>query len=110
MVKSKKIVAKAKRADVLSPALKRKIEGYISMWRRQYQGTWPLYPVVLSEGLSEPAFGERLRDTVVYRLASWWSHLAPIAYSLVPLVVWKRYRSAIDAWRYSRLPKNHQGS
>ena len=108
MVKSKKIVAKTKRPDVLSPELKRKIEGYIFMWRRRYQSTWPLYPATLPEGLSEPGLLERTRDTVVYRLTSTWSHLAPIAYSFVPLVVWKRYRSAVDAWRYSRLPKNHR--
>ncbi len=106
MVKSKKIVASAKRPDVLSEPLKRKIEGYIQMWRRQYQGTWPLQPERLPEGTTEPTAAERIRDRAVFRMVSQWSHVTPIVFSFVPLAVWKKYRKFIEAWRYSRLPKN----
>jgi hypothetical protein len=103
MVKSEKIVSSTECPDTLPPKLRSKIERYIHMWARQYNGTWPLYPQALPENTPDPSRWERWRDRIAYLALSRWHHFIPVVFSFVPLPVWKQYRRFIEARRFSRL-------
>jgi hypothetical protein len=105
LIKSEKIVSSKKSPDVLSPAVKSKIERYIRMWRDGHDGTWPLYPQSLGATTRHPSQWERVRDRIAYRMLSVWHHTIPVVFSFTPLPVWRKYRKLIEAWRYSRLPQ-----
>jgi Sulfotransferase family len=90
-VKGEKIESAKKSLTDLPPALKSKVDRYLSMWRKQYCGAWPLYPRVV-EGAADPSPWERFRDRLQYRCLQLWYHTTPIIFSFVPLRVWKGYR------------------
>ncbi len=91
MVKAEKIIQAEKSSSDLPPALKGKIDRYVSMWRKQFDGKWPLYPSDLGS-TSSPSLGERLWDRMRYQGLQLWYHSTPVTYSFVPLRLWKVYR------------------
>jgi hypothetical protein len=91
MVKSTRIVADRQRPEVLSPELKGKIERYIVLWRKQYDGSWPVNAAV-SDGTKAPSWLERTRDRVRLSQLRAFDAIVPILYSLVPIAAWQRYR------------------
>jgi hypothetical protein len=91
LVKSARIVADRQRPEVLSPALKRKIERYIVFWRKQNDGTWPVNAAV-SDGTKSASWSERTRDRLRHRLLRTFDLTVPVLYSMVPIAVWQRYR------------------
>jgi hypothetical protein len=93
MVKSAAIVANRERPEVLSPALKNKVERYVVFWRKQYDGKWPVNAAV-SDGTKAAAWLERTCDQVRHSLLRTSDLIVPILYSLVPIPVWQKYRNA----------------
>jgi hypothetical protein len=91
MVKSKAIVANRERPEVLSPALKSKVERYVAFWRQQSGGTWPVN-AALAEGAIPASWLERTRDLVRHSLLRAIDLTIPVLYSLVPLSIWQKYR------------------
>ena len=102
LVKSEKIVASRNDSQGLPTAVKDKAERYIHMWQKQSGGVWPLYPDLPENSCGDPSLWERLRDRVTYRALSFWHHAAPVVFSFIPLIVWKRYREFNYARRYAR--------
>jgi hypothetical protein len=92
LVKSKEIHGFRRNPESLSPVLKAKIERYISLWRKQENGSWPMYPVSLEAIQDTPSIPERAWDWIRYRVLSLWYFIIPLAYSFVPLPVWESYR------------------
>jgi Sulfotransferase family len=91
LVKSKEILGARARSSGPSPALKAKVERYTSMWREQEGGSWPVYPKA-PESTTSPSVWERARDRLAYRTLWLWYYMIPVAYSAVPLAIWKNYR------------------
>jgi hypothetical protein len=91
LVKTEKIIPPEKNSTDLPPALKSKIDRYLSMWSKQYGGTWPVYPRSL-EGTTTPSLVEQLWDRTRYQGLQIWYHSTPIMFSFVPLRLWKVYR------------------
>jgi hypothetical protein len=90
-VNSAAIMAKRERPEVLSPALKNKVERYLAFWRKQYGGTWPLNAVV-SEATQPPSWTERATDRLCLSLLRARDALIPTLYSFVPTAAWQKYR------------------
>ena len=90
-VKAKSIISSEKDLSDIPPALKDKIDRYLVLWRKQYSGSWPLYPE-MPEGTTKPSLRERLWDRLRYICLQFWYHTTPIIFSFVPLRVWKGYR------------------
>lgn len=90
-VKGKKIESSKKSLRDLPPELKSKADRYLFMWRKRYNGAWPLYPRVV-EGAADPSLWERLRDRVQYLGLQLWYHTTPVIFSFVPESLWKAYR------------------
>jgi hypothetical protein len=92
LVKSKEIHGFRRNPENLSPAIKAKIARYISLWRKQENGSWPVYPISLEASGEMPLLPERVWDGIRYRVLSWWYFIIPVAYSFVPLQAWESYR------------------
>ncbi len=91
MVKSSSIVAKRERPEVLSPALKSKVERYVVFWRKQSGGQWPANAAV-RDGTAPASWMERTVDHIRHRLFRIKDLIVPFAYSAVPVPLWQRYR------------------
>jgi len=91
LVRGKEIQVVRKKSGSPSPKLKAKIERYISMWREQEGGNWPVYPKSLVAA-SKPSLSERISDWTAYQLLQIWYYIIPVAYSFIPLNLWMKYR------------------
>ncbi|MGA8492971.1 MAG: sulfotransferase [Terriglobales bacterium] len=91
LVKTEKIIASETSASDLPPALKEKIDRYLYLWHEQNGGSWPVYPRVM-EATTRPSLGEQVLDRARYKCLQLWYHGAPVAFSFVPLRLWKAYR------------------
>jgi len=107
LVKSKEIHGFRRDPEKLSPVLKAKIARYISLWRRQENGSWPVYPVALEGSGETPSIPERVWDGIRYRVLSLWYFIIPVTYSFVPLPVWESYRKVTNrsfSWQRKKTP------
>jgi hypothetical protein len=84
-------VANRERPEVLSPDLKNKVERYVAFWREQYHGEWPVNAAV-SEGTRPVTWLERTGDRVRHASLRALDLMIPVLYSLVPVVLWQKYR------------------
>jgi Sulfotransferase domain len=100
MVKSSSIVAKRERPEVLSPALKSKVERYVVFWRTQSGGQWPVKAAV-TEGTPPASLMERTVDRLRHRLFRTKDLIVPFAYAAIPVPLWRRYRQMKS--RYQRV-------
>jgi hypothetical protein len=91
MVKSSSIVANRERPEVLSPALKSKVERYVVFWRKQSGGIWPVNAAV-SDGALPASWFERTRDRLRHGVLRGQDRLVPFLYSFIPVPLWQRYR------------------
>jgi hypothetical protein len=107
MVKSKAIVANRERPEVLSPALRNKVERYVVFWREQSGGTWPVNAAV-TEGAKPASWLERTRDRVRHGLLRAVDLTIPVLYSLVPVSIWQKYRRVKS--RYQQVAVKPDGS
>jgi hypothetical protein len=100
MVKSSSIVAKRERPEVLSPALKSKVERYVVFWRTQSGGQWPVKAAV-TEGTPPASLMERTVDRLRHRFFRTKDLIVPFAYAAIPVPLWHRYR--LMKSRYQRV-------
>jgi len=107
MVKGAAIIANRERSEVLSPALKNKVERYVVFWRKQYGGKWPVNAAV-SDGTKPASLFERTRDRIRHRLLRSFDLMVPVLYSLVPVAIWQKYRQVKS--RYQQVASaSHEG-
>jgi len=107
MVKGGAIIANRERSEVLSPALKNKVERYVVFWRKQYGGKWPVNAAV-SDGTKPASLFERTRDRIRHRLLRSFDLMVPVLYSLVPVAIWQKYRQVKS--RYQQVASaSHEG-
>lgn len=100
MVKSSSIEAKRNRPEVLSPALKSKVERYVVFWRKQSGGNWPVKAAV-TDGTKAASLVERTADRIRHGALRTFDCIVPLLYSFVPVSVWLKYREVKS--RYQRI-------
>ena len=103
MVKGDKIIAGRNGSDGIPVDLRNKIERYVTLWRQQYEGAWPLYPKTLDSNPKKPGFWERTTDRLSYEFLQFTHHAAPVIFSFVPMKIWGNYRRHIAVRRIRRL-------
>jgi hypothetical protein len=91
LVKSDRIVDHRRKRKSLSPALQAKIGRYVSRWKRNSNGTWPKYPVELSD--KHPAsFVELCKDRVADQICTLWDKvLIILLHQIRPRIYQKKY-------------------
>lgn len=99
-VKSSAIVSTRERPEVLSPALKSKVERYVVFWRKQSGGKFPA-KAVIPDGTPSASLVERTTDRVRHRILRTADLLVPFFYSFVPIALWQKYRQMKS--RYQRV-------
>jgi hypothetical protein len=105
MVKSSTIVANRERPEVLSPKFKNKVERYVTFWREQSNGSWPVNAAV-TEGTNPASWPERSGDRIKHSLLRIFDLTVPVLYSLIPIAIWQRYRNAKS--RYQQVARPEQ--
>ena len=94
MVKSAAITTAGARVEVLSPALRKKIERYMRLWRRKYGMEWALLGRLTDAPAGdEPSLWERFWDRLSYRCFRTYDLLIRIAFCFTPPQLWKAYRN-----------------
>ncbi len=91
-VKGKQIRPSGPREEVLSAALKKKIERYTHLWREEYAGTWPEYYESGSAHAGNPGWVERLVDVLLYRSYLIFDQAVLLLYCFAPLAWLRLYR------------------
>jgi len=92
-VKSDKIGLDKKRKEVLSPALKRKIESYVAYWKEEYGSTWPMYPQSANSGVGQPGMLRRSMDKALFRGLREFDKFTSYVYCYAPIGLLRGYRS-----------------
>lgn len=90
-VRSEKIQP-ARQTKDLPPQLNLKITRYISLWRRQSDGAWPVYPQSL-DFTTPPYWLERTLDLALFHLWRFLDRMTIWAFSLAPISLLKTYRA-----------------
>lgn len=90
-VKGATIMASGERPEVLSPELKGKIERYVALWRRQYNGVWP-ENAALPDGMQPASWAERVGDRTKLAWLKARDAVIPALYTFVPTKAWQKYR------------------
>jgi Sulfotransferase family len=91
-VKGSRIEA-ARDRSVLPAQLQSKLARYERHGHRKYNRSWPAYAVGKEEDGPAAGFFERVFDKAAYGLARALDSAPPLAYPLVPLALWTRYRA-----------------
>jgi protein-tyrosine sulfotransferase len=94
-VRSEKI-RPAKQTSDLPPSLNQKIARYLSLWKSESQGTWPVYPRSL-DIVAPPSWLEKVTDTMLFHLWRVFDAFTIWVYCFAPLSVLKAYRKVKTA-------------
>ncbi len=92
MVRSERVVGQRKQADLLSPALRAKVNRYICRWKSLHDSKWPKYPLQLPEGTRPPSAIELWRDRIIYRVVQCQDKMVAVIYAAVPINLARRLR------------------
>jgi len=93
MVRGDKILGKRKGKDLLSSALRAKINRYVCRWKMRSDGKWPKYPDVLPASTRPPSLLELWGDQVFYQALRARDRLVERVYAVVPIDVARGLRS-----------------
>jgi Sulfotransferase family len=91
-VKGEQILGSRELEEVLTWQLRSKIERYVNHWRKQYQGSWPLYPHAV-EATGDVDTVERLADEFLFRFLRGVDSFTETVYCYAPYRALERYRA-----------------
>jgi len=94
-VRGERVVARAERPEVLSQRAKSKIQRYVSLWRQESGGTWPVSEVSREGECGEPSIAERTVDRIWYSWLGAFDSLVTSIYFFAPrppLKLWRKFR------------------
>lgn len=109
-VKGKQIRPSGPREEVLSPALKRKIERYTHLWREEYKGAWPVYVEPGAANAGNPTWLERAADFLLYRSYRIFDQMVLMLYCYAPLSLPRMYREMKHQPEAAKQPGEHVSS
>ncbi len=97
LAKGERIVSSGERQvegaiDLLAPRFREKIRRYIALWKRQYRGAWPSYPLA-ADVARVPSLWERVEDHVLFWLLRRFDSAVVLVYCFVPLWLLSAYRA-----------------
>ena len=92
-VKSEKIGSNAKGNAALPGGLSEKIARYVAYWKKESQGSWPVYPAS-SEGLKPAGIAERIKDEAYFQSLRAFDRFTAFVYCYAPISLLRRYRGA----------------
>ncbi|MGA7633389.1 MAG: sulfotransferase [Terriglobales bacterium] len=109
LVKSERIVSSLHRPEVLPKGLSEKIERYISLWREESGGSWPLLATPQTSDHRKPSWRERAVDRCGYAFFRTLDSIKLVLYCSLPLR-FLRARYAFRDWRRASAAKHRNQS
>jgi sulfotransferase family protein len=82
------------RTVVLDPATRQKIDGYMKLWKRRYNGEWPPSVLTAADDVALPGLSQRVGNQVAYRAVRAFEQLRKVCFAYAPLAWLRSYRSA----------------
>jgi Sulfotransferase family len=80
------------RTVILDQAARRKINGYLRLWKRQYNDEWP--PSILTDAdVALPRLPQRVGNQVAYRTVRAFEHFREVCYAYAPVALLQSYRN-----------------
>ena len=92
VVKGDQII-RAPRTIILDLATRKKIDGYVKLWKRQYKDEWPPSVLADAEHVALPRLPQRIADRAAYHAVRASDRFRQICLAYVPLAWLKRYSS-----------------
>lgn len=108
LAKGNTIVATKERNEALPAEMAGKIARYKTMWKAQWGGKCMLSARFSANDAAKPGIGERLVDGIKFMLLRTWDIAPRIAFSILPLPVWRAYRRMKykdEAWVHEQMTK-----
>jgi hypothetical protein len=93
MVRGERIVSSLERSEVLPTNFQKKIERYVSLWREESGGKWPILSSPQNGDSGKPSLRERLFDRALYRCLCMLDSMLVFANCSAPLWFLKRIRA-----------------
>jgi len=88
-VKGERIAREAQREEVLPVEFRDKIARYVTLWKKESGGTWPVYS---RSGAASPGLLERLADEAQYLRFRAFDRFTALVYCHAPMAWLRRYR------------------
>lgn len=85
LVRGDRVVRRDKDAIALPSSTQAKINRYIQLWKKQYQGRWPKYPIEPCQSVQPAGPVERCRDYITYRALLCWDKAIKLTYAAIPV-------------------------
>jgi len=105
MVKGTRIVSSREHKETLSPRLERKIRQYKALWKTGAGEDWLLCRYLSDVCETTPSKRERLTDSLFFSLLRLKDDAPRIAFSVLPMWVWRLYR--LVKYRDPAFAKDH---
>ena len=86
LIKGDKIVCGA-RTVILDPAVRRKVDGYVKLWKRRYNNEWPPSALTDADHVALPWLAQRVGDQVAYRAVRASDRLRQVFFAYVPMAL-----------------------
>jgi hypothetical protein len=86
-------IVRTPRPVILDQAVRQKINGYVNLWKRRYDGQWPPSVLADADDVALPRLSERIGDQVAYRAVRVFEQFRHVCYSYAPLAVLQSYRN-----------------
>jgi hypothetical protein len=107
LIQHDQIFSKRKHDEMLSPAMRSKIDRYICRWKQRYGNEWPKYPLEFPEGSTPPGPVELWRDRITCQSFMCWDDAVTLSYAMAPAALagwWRAWNRQHRAKDFSRRP------
>jgi len=92
LVRGDKIVS-TPRSVILDRAARKKIEGYVKLWKRRYNDEWPPSVLTDADDVALPRLPQRVGNQVAYRAIRAFDQFRRVCFAYAPLALLQGYRS-----------------
>ena len=88
------------RTVILDPATRRKIDGYVKLWKRRYNKQWPPSVLTDADDVALPRLPQRVGNQVAYRAVRAFEQFREVCFAYAPLTLLQSYRSRRPGLRF----------
>lgn len=88
------------RTIILDPAVRRKIDGYVKLWKRRYNDEWPPSALTDPDHVALPGLTQRVGNQVAYRAVRAFNQFRQVCFAYAPLGLIQSYRSRRRGLRF----------
>jgi hypothetical protein len=88
------------RTVILDPATRRKIDGYVKLWKHRYNNQWPPSVLTDTDDVALPRLPQRVGNQVTYRAARAIEQFREVCFAYAPMALLQSYGSRRRGLRF----------